>query len=115
MELINDLVYFSLIGLYGIQFFVDTKVFSYPAKTFDGKKELGLNFNKQKKLNFLVRMLVNFTYPLVAYLVDINYFHGLSIFALLLMMIASMIGVLFARPKFQKINNVKINHAIRAG
>ena len=65
----NDILFAILIFLYGASFFADTFVFSYPSKIYNGQKAIGIIFNTQKKLSFLVRIAVNITYPLAAFLV----------------------------------------------
>ena len=111
----NALLYTILVILYGVQFYIDTLVFSYPSKSYDGKKELGLLFNKQKKLSFLVRVTVNLTYPLAAYLVDISYINRFNIHFINFMMISAVIGLLFARPSNLFDKKIKVDAKIKAG
>ena len=98
----NDILFSILIIIYGIQFFADTFVFSYPSRNYDGTNQIGLIFNKQKKLTFLVRIAVNLTYPIAAYLVDVSYISTENINFLLALMIAAVFGVLCSKPSNPK-------------
>lgn len=113
--MINDALFFFLVALYGIQFYVDTLVFSYPAKRYDGKRELALLFNKQKKLSFLVRITVNLTYPIAAFLVDISYITDENINLIIIIMFAATVGVLLAKPRYTKSGSACVSSGIKTG
>lgn len=112
---LNDFLFAILIIIYGIQFFADTFVFGYPSKIYSGQKDIGLIFNKQKKLTFLVRISVNLTYPLAAYLVDVSYISTENIIYLLGLMIAAVFGVLCSKPAKPSISGKHVSNRLRLG
>lgn len=115
LNMINDALFLFLVALYGLQFYVDTLVFSYPAKRYDGKKQLALLFNKQKKLSFLVRLTVNLTYPIAAFLVDTSYIGDENINLIIIIMIAAAFGVLLAKPRYTVSGSASVNSGIKTG
>lgn len=112
---IYDALFFILVGVYGLQFYVDTLVFSYPAKEYDGKNQIAILFNRQKKLSFLVRLTVNITYPIAAFLVDTAYINNQNINFILIIMFSAVIGVLLSKPKYKINKHTKANSQIKAG
>lgn len=113
--MINDALFLFLVALYCLQFYVDTLVFSYPAKRYDGKREIALLFNKQKKLSFLVRITVNLTYPIAAFLVDTSYIGDENINFIILIMISAVFGVLLAKPRYTISGIATVSRDVKAG
>ena len=111
----NDILFAILIFLYGASFFADTFVFSYPSKIYNGQKAIGIIFNTQKKLSFLVRIAVNITYPLAAYLVDVSYISSENAYFILYMMIAAIVGVIFSKPMAPRGEPVEIDKRLKIG